>query len=819
LGKSFDKALMGAAGTNLSTHNIAQSLNFSWGDDSALKRTPSSTGNRRTWTASMWIKRHANTFTGGTNHTYGVFWGSDDGAGAYFTQLNFNATGHLQFNSYHYDLGDTFRLTTNRIFRDGSAWFHLVFALDTTQGTAANRMKMYINGVLETSFSVRTDPAQNRDSWVNLADDTQTMVIGNGYLDNANNVNYQTSLGIAELNFIDGTALTPSSFGETNSDTGQWIPKEYSGSYGTNGYYLKLVSGAIGTDSSGEGNNMSLVNVVNSDVVIDSPTNNFATLDPAVALTSGMGLSEGNQKGDFRSGNITNGSQAVSTIAMPAGSGKWYWEMRNTYTGLGFLLGIVPKGELPRITSSGSFGYGYVNLAGVKNINGTESSYGTAWFSSGQTYIISCYYDSDNRKIGFKLNNTDQGYSSEDVTAGSYVAAFSNASGGTASFPTVINFGQNGTFNGAVTAGGNADANDIGDFFYAPPSGYKALCTANLPTPAIPLPSANFNTVLYTGNGSTQSISGVGFQPDWVWIKNRATTDSHKLIDVVRGVTKEFESDVFDAEETNADGLTAFASDGFALGDDLEYNTNNEAYLSWNWKANGSGSANTVGDVDTVVSANTAAGFSIVNWTGTHAADKSFGHGLSKDLDFIIIKATLGGNGGAWVTQSSATVNNYMYLHTDEVEQEATNFQIDITRSNDGTFHLGAVTLNSINEDMIAYCFHSVDGFSKIGRYTGNGSATAGTFVNCGFKPAWLMYKKTSGAAEWRVYDSGRSVFNPVKLGVYPDLDNAEDSGFDFDFLSNGFKSYASHNDVNQNGQTYFYMAFAESPLKTATAR
>ena len=801
------KIMMGSGASG--GYEIEQSLIFE-GDGSAggsggkLSRSPSSSGNLRTWTYSTWVKIPNGGAGGIGNYLYGY---SLYPNGWNQSSIMLPGTGEVQVHS---DMYASFSLKTNRVIRDPAAWYHIVVEMDTTQSTAANRLKIYVNGVQETSFAIATYPGLNAESTINRS----------GHIHNIGYTNsYYTRLQIAETHFIDGTALTASSFGETNSATGQWIPKEYTGgSYGTNGFYLpynkgggggsayfdgsgdginfptnsdfnfasnnfcmeawvyrtrangtrsmlvnqgdnagsntststgfylessnnfkasavdasntntmvfitasvtnsvntwyhvalvrngntltlyqdgtsvgsatinfavnypsseawdiaktdglawqspwqgyisnvRIVNGSpvytgnftpsttpltnitntkllmnggvsalvgpsltttgnttfsttqpfassvttFASDASGQGNNYTPTGLRNSDVVIDTPTNNFATLNPVVSATSAMVLSEGNLKGDFRSGSVANASQAVSTIAMPAGSGKWYWEMRNTYTGLGFILGIVPKGELPRIVSSGSFGYGYVNIHGKKTINGTETSYGTLWFSSGQTYIVSCYYDSDNGKVGFKLNGTDQGYASQDVTAGSYVAIFTNASGGTASFPTVVNFGQNGTFNGAVTAQGNADTNGIGDFYYAPPSGYKALCTANLPDPAITLPGEHMNTVLYNGTGSTaQTITGVGFQPDFVWIKNRPTNaTNHCLYDSVRGPNKTVASSTTNAQSSDSgDGFSAFTSDGFTLKEltTAQGTQNTGATVAWNWKAGGATPAKT----------------------------------------------------------------------------------------------------------------------------------------------------------------------------------------------------------------------------------
>ena len=796
------KVLMGS-GAVAEPLEIEQSILFD--ETASLVRTPSSTGNRKKWTISVWVKRAK---LGALQYIYG-------GQSTNETDLRFSGTDTIEY--FGYQSGAlTWGWGTTRVFRDVGAWYHIVAIFDSANSTQALRARLFVNGEEQSeNGATSTAVSLNQDSMMNLAGTPQYI----GRLFSTGSPYYYSGY-MAEFHFLDGAATVASNFGETNSDTGQWIPKEYTGgSYGTNGFYLKFVSGAIGTDSSGNSNTMTVANLANSDVVIDTPTNNFATLNPIPAATSGMVLGQGNLYAETRASAIANAQQAVSTIAMPVGSGKWYWEMRNTYTSLGFLLGITPTSEDPILGDTGNLGYNQYNASGGKQYaTETRTSYGTAWFTNGQTYIISCYYDSDNGKIGFYLNGTDQGFAFTNVVASTYFASFRCGSGGTGTFPTAINFGQNGTFGGAVTAQGNADTNGIGDFYYAPPSGYKALCTANLPAPAIPLPSAQFNTVLYTGNGGTQSISGVGHQPDWVWIKNRAAADNHVLTDAVRGATIQSGSNLTGAEVTNDDGLTAFASDGFAIGDDVEVNTNSEAYVSWNWKANGSGSTNTVGSLDAVVSANAAAGFSIATWTGNGSA-QSIGHGLSKDLEFLVVKNR--DANASWVVQVSTTVNDYMYLNSTAEIKQTSLFGLDITRSNDGTFYYGGPAYMGANGvDYLAYCFHSIEGYSKIGRYTGNGSAD-GPFVNCGFKPAWLMVKNITAAADWMIWDTKRNPFNEITRFLYPNLSADDGAGSNvLDLVSNGFKlRNAGTRNRNYNGDVYLFMAFADSPFKTATAR
>ena len=795
------KKIMMGSGAVEEPYVINQSLMFNEATDDSMGRTFSSGGSRTTWTYSTWFKR----VNGGSigNHLLGY---TDGGGPWQQSSINVAQDGGIQVSD---DKGGTsMNVKTTRLLRDPASWLHIVVALDTTQGTAANRVKIYVNGVQETSFSIANYPGQNAQPYFNAAA-LHTIALGN---------TYNCSQYLSETHFIDGAVKTPSDFGKTNSATGQWIAKEYGGSYGTTGFYLRMASGAIGADSSSNSNTFSTTNLSNANVVIDTPTNNFATLNSAAGVSSAVVFSEGNLNGGFRGEGVAKAQQGVSTIAMPAGSGKWYWEMRHTYTGQGFGLGISLTSETPTLNYTGYGGYSYYNATGIKNDNGTNSSYGTAWYTSGQTYILSCYYDSDNGKIGFKLNGTDQGFAFTNVRADSYVAGFADLSGGTGSASANINFGQNGTFNGAVTAQGNADANGIGDFYYAPPSGYKALCTANLPDPAIPLSSAQFNPVLYTGNGGTQSISGVGFQPDWVWIKNRSAADNHKLVNAVRGPTKELESNTTDAEATNVDGVTAFASDGFALGDDDEYNTNNENYVSWNWKANGSGSTDTSGDIDCVLSANPTAGFSVLSFTGNGSNNDTIPHGLGVVPDFVWYKA--GDSSWENFIYSSIVSGNKRLL----LQSTAANSSINTNYLIGGQIATSSMISNNgltSSQAVVAWCFASKPGFSKIGTYMGNGN-TNGPFVNCGFKPAFVMRKKLQGVGAWWINDIARTPSNVSKTVLRANQSDAEvtsgDDSYSIDILANGFKVRGVYGETNLNNNPFLYMAFAEAPFKYANA-
>ena len=334
--------------------------------------------------------------------------------------------------------------------------------------------------------------------------------------------------------------------------------------------------------------------------------------------------------------------------------------------------------------------------------------------------------------------------------------------------------------------------------------------------------------MLYAGNATTKAVTNVGFPPDFVWVKNRTLASDNVLQDKVRGNYQTLISNKTNAENTNSalDWFRSFDSDGFTVGHPVsgggsetsEWNANNSNYVSWNWKANGSGSTNTVGSLDSVVSANAAAGFSIVTYTGNGSA-QSIGHGLSKDLELIFVKnreAT-----SSWVTQWVGNpLADYMYLNDTRGQSTTTIFNLDITRSNDGTFYYGvAQYLGANNIDYVAYCFHSVAGYSKIGEYTGNGNAS-GPMVNLGFKPAWVMVKRTDVAKDWIILDVKRDIDNVANHRLFPNLSDAEATAqLPMDILSNGFKLRISDSNYNANAGTYLYLAFAESPQKTATAR
>ena len=331
-------------------------------------------------------------------------------------------------------------------------------------------------------------------------------------------------------------------------------------------------------------------------------------------------------------------------------------------------------------------------------------------------------------------------------------------------------------------------------------------------------PTIYFNTKLFTGNGSTQSLTGVGFQPDWVWFKNRTDAgNNHLLYDVVRGVTKTIKSSTNGAEVTDSGGLTSFDSDGFSVGSKGSLNNSSASIVAWNWKAGGSASSNTDGSITSTVSANTTAGFSILTFTGT-GSSATVGHGLGAVPKAILFKKTSGAQG--WGVYHDG-VGNTGSLRLDGTDGTTTSS--DFFNNTSPTSSVFTVNVNnSVNNSggtMLAYCFAEKKGYSKFGSYTGNGNAD-GTFIYLGFKPALIITKRTNDISHWLMMDNKRDTFNVAKTLVVANDSDSESNwgtGRNIDFLSNGFKARSTSTGLNVSGSSYIYIAFAESPFVTST--
>ena len=1044
MSRTAHKLLAASGGED--AYEIEQSILCSSGDSSKLRRTPSSAGNRRTFTFSTWCKRSKlGLSAGGSNFHF--LMGAFVSAGGSTDDSHYFAFGFFHTDELAVGGWATNWRITNRLFRDTAAWMHLVLQVDTTQGTAANRIKIYVNGVEETSFGTNNNPSQNYDLAINNT--VQHAISDTAY--DAGTGPYHFDGYMAETHFFDGAVVAPSEFGETDSDTGQWIPKKYVGSssYGTNGYYMpwkkndryspyfnansssgiltanhadfnvgsgnftmecwfyvneyagnyrrvfgkssssganadteyqvdinasnqpvsyvydaadngatyltlqsstaitdnkwhhvalvrngtafnlyldgtsvanatssmtvnndthqfgigrvgeytgqifngwisnfryvkgtavytsnftpptspltaitntKLLccqdanittenSGTSKTltvtaaqvkteqmspftydwyqDQSGQDNHWQADNLTVNDVMLDSPTNNFAIMNPLV-VTGADGIT-------FKQGGlvpVSGGAFAKTISTFAPSSGKWYCEYYVVATTSNF--GGVGATTLNDMSQS-HIGYSTGETHWVINHStGTsqtvyKDNVATGASSLGNVSvgdIIGLSLDADNGKIYFRKNNsvigTSTGYDITDTGTGNYWFVGYLRSQGAYGYGT-FNFGQNGSFLGSVTSQGNADGNGIGDFYYSPPSGYLALCSKNLSTPAVKKSTEHFNTVLYTGDETARSITGVGFEPSWVWIKERSAGGSHRIFDQVRGVNKVLQSDQ-NREELDRTEVTAFNSDGFSLADSVTVNQDGVTHVAWNWKANGSGSSNTDGSINTTAtSVNTTAGFSISNYQGT-GSNATVGHGLGVAPSVIIIKNR--SQADDWAVYSRGDATDYLELNTNSYSPLAStddNTYWNDTAPTSSVFTIGtAHSVNASSETYVAYCFANVEGFFKSGTYRGNGESENGPYVYTGFSPALVIVKEASSAGgSWFMWDNKREVVNVKDAVVWADYSNAETSHatYEIDLLSNGFKLRGDNGGTNQNGETMLYMAWAESPFKYARAR
>jgi hypothetical protein len=337
-------------------------------------------------------------------------------------------------------------------------------------------------------------------------------------------------------------------------------------------------------------------------------------------------------------------------------------------------------------------------------------------------------------------------------------------------------------------------------------------------------PSDYFNTKLYTGNGSTQSITGVGFQPDWVWQKTRNYDYSHTLADVVRGASLNIFTNNTLGDQTVSNGLTSFDSDGFSVGADLGWNasaSDRNSKVAWNWKAGGSASSNSNGSITSSVSASTDSGFSIVSFTGDGSTSATIGHGLGQTPELIIQTRRDSSTLGDWQVAVKDVGVAYINFANAFGTSYGSNGRLNYTGMTSTTYNFGTTSnvdaVNTSSATYITYCFASKKGFSKIGSYTGNGNAD-GTFVYTGFKPAFVMFKRTDSTSNWTMLDTKRSPHNLMKKELYANHPNVEaENGRDIDCLSNGIKIRSSSTEINASGGTYIYMAFAESSFVTST--
>ena len=760
------------AAPSTAAYEIDNSCRFYSGDSTYMQRDYGTGGDPDKWTLSFWIKRTKLTYD--TAHILNA----GDSIN-YTTSVQFDDDDRFRF--WQYSGSYQMRLITTPVFRDPSAWYHIVIAYDSAQAVAASRVTISFNGVKITAFDTEEYPAQNLDSF--LGTDVRT---GFGRY-----ISYEAGpyldAYLAEVHYVNGSALAVSEFGETNDD-GVWAAKEYTGSYGTGGFYLDFeASGDLGNDVSGNNNDMTTSGLDAADQMEDTPTNNHCTFN-SVNQSSSVALLDGNLVIDGSGGGAYY--PAASTQLMQ--SGKWYIEFKQT-SSVNVVYGVVTANQAGNIDGSDSGIPGdsgaFSDGAGY-NLNGTLYEDGSSTGSWGDTFttndIIGVAIDADNGKVWFAKNNTWQ--ASGDPAGDSNPAA-------TVTAPMVIFCSIWGT---AGASGTMRSAE--GDWTYSAPTGFNAINTSNIAAPTITDPSAQFQTELYTGNGTAIGSGGKAvtfsgnsdMDPDLVWIKNRDATDSHAVYDSVRGTTKQLETDSYPAESTESEGLTTFGSDGFTVGSLAQVNTNTEDFVSWNWKEGAT------------------PGFDILTYAG-NGSNRTISHNLSAVPKMIILKSY--DNVYSWTVYHEA-MGNTKIMKLDETEATTTNsgFWQDTTPTS-SVFSVGTHgNVNNGSSNYITYLWAEVEGFSRFGSYIGNGD-TYGPFAYCGFKPNWLMVKRTDSSGAWVLTDNKRNTHNVVNWLLNADASTAEATLSALDFLSNGFKIRNTDTGYNADGGTYIFAAFAQNPF------
>ena len=751
------------------------------------------------FTFSCWFKIGEK----GSRLNTGLFNSNTDGSNGgnvtrYAPLATFTADGKLF--GYDYDSGGyNWYFSTTRTFEDTSKWYHFVLAIDTTQSTSTDRMKIYIDGDQITSFSSTVYPALNQDLYTVMAGGYH--ILGLGY--NAKFDGY-----IAEVNLIENQQLTPSTFGLTDTSTGRWIPKTLSGiTYGTNGFRLAFAdSSALGDDTSGNTKDFTATNLASTDQTTDSPSQNFPTFDNNQTIDNAGGtniFSEGNLRVDMDYGGSGNQyGMALMNPAYAVTSGKYYWEHKlisQSHTDPSIynlsMPGIIDLNVDKDITSyightSGPTTYSWYTLGGYVFCDGTYDT--QQYLPGGSTLpaigdIINFALDMDNGAWYIGVNGTY-------VTANGAVGDPTSGSARTGAVRTFAPNTRKYIYGTSTQSGFNCvDEVNFGQksFTHSIPTGYTKWQQDNVPS-------------------TDRNIPGM------CWVKNRDSASwYHTIIDSSRGALKEIYTNGSFVEATQANSLRKFLKGGYQTGEAGNWNNGGDRFVSWNWVANnGTSSANSNGSIASVVQANQTAGFSIVKYSGNSGSAGTIGHGLSAKPEWIMVKDRDASSYEWMVQHTSLGATHYGSISSTDPFYDNDTIWND-TEPTSSVFSIGTNgSVNTGTNDYVAYVWHSVDGFSKFGSYSGNGDAD-GKFVYTGFTPVWIMVKRsTASGYNWQIWDTKRSPINPVtNQALFADLTNAEGGTSKLDILSNGFKWRGTEAWVNASSVTYVYMAFAEHPF------
>jgi len=811
-------------------YQISRSLRFSSARSVYLSRTFGTPTNNTIFTWSAWIKR--GTLGSTYNRLFTVSSPND-------SSIRFDSADTL---SVYFNSTTSASLTTTQVFRDPSAWYHIVVSVDTPQATSSNRIKIYVNGVQVTAFGTASYPTISYVPSLNSANDHAI-----GRIQNSASEYFDGYL--TEINFIDGQALTPSSFGAYDTITGVWNPIAYSGTYGNNGFYLNFKdptnTTTVSYDYSGNANHWTSNQVVVGsayltdyyyDSMTDTPTNygtdtgagnevrgNYCTLNPLNKYSS-VTL----QEAGLRYTTSQTGLNILAMGTMGFSTGKWYWEMTATTVGTdNGSTGIMKTsfngqngGTYPGYETN-SVGY---HTDGGKSVNGTYSAYGSS-YASGVTIGIAV--DCTAGTIEFFRNGTSQGV----INAGINYEWTPAQGGYNLSTPPVrdMNFGQR-PFK-YTTVGVNRPAVD-----------YKALCSQNMTaTNYAPVPNGARYVASspYTGTGTTQgatldvtnTVNGAYFTPDLLMIKDRVNSTApgaelwynHVIVNSVRGVGNELYANTTQVESTSNNQISSFNSNGFTVRrgaslTGIATNLNGGSYSALQWRAGGAGGVtNNDGNITSTVSANKDAGFSIATFTAASSASTTVGHGLGKIPAFKIVKslyyADFFGPWRVWHQSLEDSFTPFLELNTNAAKYTlATNFW-GTNNNTTSVFNVGS----GFNNLYVAFVWSAIAGYSAFGSYVGNGSST-GPFVYTGFRSKVIWIKRTDTTGNWYVWDTSRNTYNVLGEALYLDLATPAGTGTDLDILSNGFK-LRSNSGYNTNNGTYIYCAWAENPFKYSRAR